>query len=141
MIIILTAMPNEAEFLIKGLELQPKEYFFENTEYRLFITGIGVANVIENLSKAIKEKKIFENDKIINIGYAGSKGINVGEIVSITECQRFKPSHTIEENGVKLSPVNEFKTVACLTNDDFVSKRSYFFVSLYFFSYFCSETI
>ncbi len=120
--IILTAMPSEAEFLINKLSLNKKNYFYENNEYRLFIIGIGVANVIENMSKIIKNNDIKINDKIINIGYAGSKGIKVGEIVSISDCQRFNPSHTIEEKKVNLIPIKNFKITSCLTNDDFVEE-------------------
>ena len=117
---IVVAMPSEAEALVGRLKLFEKDGFYENDKFRLFVTGIGVSNVIKTVGRAIRNGNICDNDIIINVGYAGAKGLDIGSIVCISECRRFRPSVTIQEEIETLKPIQGMKSVKCFSNEDFV---------------------
>lgn len=119
--IILVANEDEANHL--------KDLVFNHTpehEVCILITGEGRTNVIRTLSQKILDGFITSNDKIINVGYVGAKGIKTGEIVKIGSVQHFIPSHTIKETTIYLdgkysndSYLNKYN-VSCYTGDNFV---------------------
>ena len=110
--VILVANQDEANHLSK--------------DFNIIITGEGRSNVIKTLSKYILNGDIKSDDKIINVGYVGAKGIKAGEIVKIGSVQHFIPSHTIKETTIYLngkytnnSHLNKYN-VSCYTGDNFV---------------------
>ena len=81
---------------------------------KILITGVGVSNVL-------KAPRFILNpdDKIINIGYAGSNKYEVGSIISINEVKRFKSSKTIKEFNPKLKTFDIGIKDFCYTSDSF----------------------
>ena len=58
-------------------------------------------------------------DKVINVGYAGSNLYPVGEVRTVKACKRLTPSITIPELELKLNPIKELTAVGCYTADNF----------------------
>ena len=118
---IIVAMPNEAERLIDKLGLKSFGCYYKGEQFKLLVTGIGVSNVIKSVAEAMNTKFINEEDSIINVGYAGAKGIRIGDIVQVSKCERFRPSHTVKEDDCTLKTLfRDIDCVKCFTNDDFV---------------------
>lgn len=84
----------------------------------IIVTGIGVENVIKKMSDEISSGRLKKNDRIINVGYCGAKGFNVGDVISITKSRRHKQPKAIKESSFELKPLTE-KTATCYTFDDF----------------------
>ena len=109
--VILVANDDEAE--------QLSDIFEDNVE--ILITGEGRSNVIKSLSDKIKQGYIENNDKIINIGYVGSKGLKKGSVLKINSVEPYMPSETIEESKIDMTiSENDLESVSCYTADDFV---------------------
>lgn len=106
--IILVAMEKEAQYI-------------DCPNAKVIVTGIGVNNVVKTLSRALIEGKISENDKIINVGYAGSRCFNVGDIVAVNRVRRLTPSTTVVEDTypINLYVGNIYNVAPCYTADDF----------------------
>ena len=102
---VFVAMPKEARHL-------------KNYKKNVIITGIGVRSVIETLSIAMHAGKIKEKDRIINVGYCGSKKFAPGSVVSINVSDKFKKPKAIKEKSYKLKPLTNI-TAKCYTFDDF----------------------
>ena len=116
MYIILVAMEKEAQYI-------------DCPNAKVIVTGIGLNNVVKTLSRALIHGKISENDKIINVGYAGSNCFNIGDIVAVDGVVRIRPSETVEEDEYRLSVnyINSLKPLyiaPCYTADDFVEDIS-----------------
>ena len=75
------------------------------------VTGVGGLNVYETL------KNIDRDRKIINIGYAGSNVIPIGEKVKIGKVERYHPNVSYAENKFLLNG-----DVPCYTSCDFVTQ-------------------
>lgn len=106
-VILLVASEEEKKSLI------PSEYY-----NNVFITGIGLINVI----KTLKNLNIDENNVIINIGYAGSSNdINIGSICSITESLCYRNIYNKKDN-IKMNYIKNKKIInlPCSTSIDFV---------------------
>ena len=85
----------------------------------MIVTGPGVNNVISSLSKTMQLGFLNPCVDIINVGYAGSKGLNVGEVVGVKACHCFEfptKADTGVKNCIKLSS-NGYD---CYTSIDFV---------------------
>lgn len=109
--IILVANDDEAK--------QLSDIFEDNVE--ILITGEGRSNVIKSLSDKIKQGYIENNDKIINVGYVGSKGLKNGSVLKINSVEPYMPSETIEETKIDITiSENDLESVSCYTADDFV---------------------
>lgn len=109
--VILVANDDEAK--------QLSDIFEDNVE--ILITGEGRSNVIKSLSDKIKQGYIENNDKIINIGYVGSKGLKKGSVLKINSVEPYMPSETIEESKIDMTiSENDLESVSCYTADDFV---------------------
>ena len=80
----------------------------------ILITGPGIANVINAL------KNIPRSEYIINIGYAGSNNIKVGEWVDINDCRFHHEKATFWELSKRL----QTKGVPCYTSTDFVTETT-----------------
>lgn len=106
--VVVIATPNELELVKKlGYENEP-----------IIITGVGGVNVIRAL------KHLPKDTEIINIGYAGSNKLPVGEIVDIGwvstnhEKAKFKELYGLPKEDFE-SPR---KSVGCYTSTDFVTE-------------------
>ena len=85
------------------------------------ITGEGRSNVIKSLTNRIKQGHIGDNDRIINVGYVGSKGLKRGSVLKINSVEPYMPSETIEESKIDMTiSENDLESVSCYTADDFV---------------------
>lgn len=92
-----------------------------NHDLCLIVTGPGINNVISSLSKAVYLNVLNTKTNIINVGYAGAKGLNIGEVVYVKNCHCLEfpiKANTKVENCIKLS--NE--GYDCYTSFDFVEK-------------------
>ena len=84
---------------------------------KVIVTGVGVVNIIKNLSK------IPPKAKIINVGYAGSNQYAVGSVLSVSRVERlYKPS-IINETAIDLIPC--YTNDLCYTVDDFLNTTVY----------------
>lgn len=84
---------------------------------KIVITGPGLCNVIQSPRLNIKP-----NDKLINVGYAGSNKYPIGSVVSVSECKRLTPSLTVNEPILNLVPC--YNSDICYTSDDFVENEN-----------------
>ena len=109
--IIVCAMESEAEHL--------RELGFD-----VYVTGVGVLNVVRTIGALLSIGKILPTDQIINVGYAGSTVFSVGEVVSVRKCRRYKQPKAIKENEFFLKTIKGCKKAICLTADDFVEDEA-----------------
>ena len=112
--IIICAMEKEAQYINPCLP---------NVE--IIKTGIGLCHTINTLSLKLATGQLNLEDRIINVGYAGSNKYEVGEIVGVVETQRLCPSATVPETKyqLKVKPHNLVRNYAtCYTADDFCNE-------------------
>lgn len=102
---IFVAMPKEAKQISK--------------DKNVFVTGIGVSNVIKKISNAIKSGQIRKTDRIINVGYCGSKMFPAGTVLSISRVDKHQKPTAIKEPDFILRPLTDLATT-CYTCDDFM---------------------
>lgn len=129
--LFIVAEMQEAQWLIEHYQLKRSKHYkmckkghcsinlWYNGDFELIITGAGINNVISSLSKAVLLGILTPYTKVINVGYAGAKGIEVGEVVCVKACHCFEfptKANTEIENCIKLS--NE--GFDCYTSFDFV---------------------
>lgn len=124
-ILFVVAEMQEAEQLIKHYQLHKRIYnsidLWSNNDFYLIVTGAGVNNIISSLSMAMHLGVLIPARPVINIGYAGAKGINVGQVVCVKNCHCLEfpvKANTNVENCVRIS--NEGYN--CYTSFDFVEK-------------------
>ena len=82
---------------------------FKSTAQETIMTGVGYGNVYKALANVPRDTPI------LNIGYAGSNNIPIGEVCIIGECKSYHPNVDFEETVYKLSG-----NCVCLTSNDFV---------------------
>lgn len=75
------------------------------------VTGVGAINVIGALSS------IDRSTPLINVGYAGSRTVDVGERVRIGKVRLHHPNAAYDERSFELDG-----NVACYTSSDFVTE-------------------
>lgn len=85
----------------------------------VIITGVGLFNVLKS-----PRINISEGDIVLNIGYAGSNLYEIGEVFSVSSCQRLKPSNTVKEEKQYLYPYY-FSGADCYTADDFIENGEF----------------
>lgn len=94
-IILHTAMEEEAEPFLAYLSMQliePNIYRSSlNPEIFLWVSGVGADNIIINMSKLedILDVEPREPRLIINIGYSGAIGFNIGDVINPTRVFNF----------------------------------------------------
>lgn len=86
---------------------------------KVYVVGIGVINVIKNISSLIKNGRIKDGDRIINVGYAGSSVFPIGSVVSVLRSSRLNKPKIIKEKSFKLNAVADIFSCECKTDDDF----------------------
>jgi hypothetical protein len=123
--LFVVAEMQEAQSLIEHYKMKKQELscmnLWSNDVFQLIVTGAGVNNVISSLSKAISLGILNSDVNIINVGYAGAKGIDVGCVVNVKACSCFEfptKANTSVKNHVKLSD----EGYNCYTSIDFVEK-------------------
>lgn len=90
--------------------------------YPVLITGIGALNVMEAL------RDIPRDTTIINVGYAGSKDLEIGKFYKVDRCSLYHPGVKYHEPIYDLNYVlvdvdeEESNPKKCLTTSDFVTK-------------------
>lgn len=123
--LFVVAEMQEAKHLIEYYKMKKQELscidLWSNDAFQLIVTGAGVNNVISSLSKAISLGILDSDVNIINVGYAGAKGIDVGGVVNVKACSCFEfptKANTGVKNHVKLCD----EGYNCYTSIDFVEK-------------------
>lgn len=96
----------------------------------VYTIGIGVNNVIKNITKLIAEGKLKSTDTIINVGYVGSNRWDIGEILTIKEVKRLNPCKQVEEDVYRLTTVCLDNITTCLTADDFIQSADAQFLNI-----------
>lgn len=83
--------------------------------YPIVVTGIGGVNVIKAL------KNVARNEEIVNIGYAGSNHLQVGERVVVGSSRLL---HEVVEYDEEICKTVDFSKsdITCYTSTDFVTK-------------------
>lgn len=100
-ILIICAMPKEAKFIAKNLNLiQERENLYKKENITLLISGVGKQRTAICLTKYLCEND--KPNKVINIGYAGSTDIPVGKWVNITRAYNYEWEIPGEEKYVML---------------------------------------
>lgn len=95
--------------------------WWSSEDAQLIVTGPGVQNVISTLSKAVYLGILTARTDVINVGYAGAKGIDVGEVVNVKSCQSLEfpvKANIAVNNAMQL----EATGYECYTSFDFVEK-------------------
>ena len=129
-ILFVCAMEKEALDITEKLELNKiNENTYRKENITMLITGIGkqrtAIRTMEYLGKNNKP------DLIINIGYAGSTNLKVGEWVNITRSYNYdwnidrEEKYCMKDFGnqmLELLEDNSIQKVACYTSESFVTK-------------------
>ena len=86
-------------------------------EYPIVVTGIGGINVIRAL------KNIPKDEEIVNIGYAGSNHLPIGEKVIVGQSALL---HEVFKYDEKIGKTMDFPKhkIFCYTSTDFVTKTN-----------------
>lgn len=102
------------------------QYIKKLPNVEVIITGIGLCHTINTLSLKLATGQLNLEDRIINVGYAGSNRHEVGDIISIESVQRLCPSATVPENVYKMKYCYSYNGITkpdvCLTADDFCNE-------------------
>lgn len=116
------AMEEEALPIIKHFKLEKVDKsYYKDEDNILFITGIGVANILQKLYK-LKDVNL-DDYRRFNIGYVGSKDFEIGDIVEIPVFKRLNPPKLVQGLDVTLKNqtyYSDFKIATLYTADDFV---------------------
>ena len=86
-------------------------------KYPIIVTGIGGVNVIRAL------KNVSKDEEIVNIGYAGSNHLPIGEKVIVGMSALLHESVDYKEEMSKTVDYPNSKTI-CYTSTDFVTKTN-----------------
>lgn len=93
--------------IVVATEAELKKFGSKSEE--TIITGVGYGNVYKALAN------IPRDTPIVNIGYAGSNKLPIGEFCYIGECRSYHPNVEFDEEVYKLSG-----NCTCYTSNDFV---------------------
>jgi len=110
--LVVIAQPEELKLV--------KELGYENCP--ILITGVGGMNVIQTL------KDLPRDTKIMNIGYAGSKCYEIGEIIEIYKVRTYHEKAHFQEPFQFLDNAildNSQKSAICYSSTDFVENIDY----------------
>ena len=92
-----------------------KEFGYEN--HPIIVTGIGGVNVIKTL------KNISPDEEIVNIGYAGSNHLPIGDRVLVGASSLLHESIDYKEELCKTVDYDK-SNIICYTSTDFVTKTN-----------------
>ena len=107
------------------LEKAREQLGLDLTDVPVIYTGVGAINVIRSLQHLDREDKLF------NIGYAGSANFEVGTWVEVDEVRLNHANVTYPEPELKLQirngelPIANCRKAICYTNTDFVLASDY----------------
>ena len=90
---------------------------FGYSQHKIIVTGMGGINVIRTL------KNLPRDEEIVNIGYAGSNHIAIGEKVVVGLSTLLHENFQYEEEPSKTIDFPKSKMV-CYTSTDFVTKTN-----------------
>lgn len=102
------------------------EYTMANATFddaTIIKTGVGVANVISKLSHYIGVLRMCD---VINVGYAGSNKLHVGDVVRINQSYALEFPKNVQIDapfqGIQLSTRSDKDVYPCYTSYDFVTQ-------------------
>lgn len=131
-ILFVCAMRKEAELIAKKLKLDKlEENMYKKDNVSLLITGIGKQKTAIGLTKYLCEN--VKPQLIINVGYAGSTDIKVGQWVCITKSYNYEWEIPGEEKynmldfgnqSLNIINFNEIKKVECYSAESFVTSTN-----------------
>lgn len=84
------------------------------------ITGVGIINTLKVVQGNLY---VLRNEKIVNVGYAGSHDIKPGTIWMIAENQMYQESE-VKQGYRVLKTVKDVPIQRCLTASDFLSNTN-----------------
>lgn len=87
----------------------PEELALVKDKRNYIVTGVGALNVIQVL------KDVPRETPLLNVGYAGSNSLDIGERVTIGEVHHYHPNVSYQEPAFHL-----LGNVPCYTGGDFV---------------------
>ena len=87
-----------------------KKLIDDSLKGEVIVTGVGALNVIKSL------QNVDRNEKIYNIGYAGSNMLSKGSKVTIGRVKAYHPNITFDEPKYALNG-----EITCYTAGDFVT--------------------
>ncbi len=129
-ILFVCAMKKEAELIAKKLKLEKvEEGLYKEENISLLITGIGKQKTAISLTEYLCKK--VKPELIINIGYAGSTDMRVGDWVTISRSYNYEWEIPGEEKYSMLDfgnqtlnsiNSNKLKNVECYSAESFVTK-------------------
>lgn len=129
-ILIVCAMEKEAVKIAEEIKLNKiNKYIYRKENTTLLITGIGKQKTAISLTEYLCEN--IKPDLIINIGYAGSTDIKIGEWVNIKKSYNYEWYIPGEEKFSMLDfgnqtliqlDNNKIEKVNCYTAESFVTK-------------------
>lgn len=131
-ILFVCAMRKEAELVAKKLKLEKlEECLYKKDNISLLITGIGKQKTAISLTKYLCENA--KPELIINIGYAGSTDIRVGDWVVITRSYNYEweipgeEKYSMQDFGnqnLKIINSSKIKKVECYSSESFVTNTN-----------------
>lgn len=131
-ILIICAMEKESKTIAQKLNLKEQnKNLFKNENINLLISGIGKQRTAISLTKYLCENS--KPDLIINIGYAGSTDIKIGEWVNIVKSYNYEWDIPGEERYSFLDSGNQelelvenkdIQKVECYSAESFVTKTN-----------------
>lgn len=131
-ILFVCAMKKEASLIAEKLKLEKlKENLYKKDNISLLITGIGKQKTAISLTRYLCEN--VKPELIINIGYAGSTDIRVGDWVSISRSYNYEWEIPGEEKysmldfgnqNLKLIKSDIIKKVECYSAENFVTSTN-----------------
>ena len=131
-ILFVCAMKKEASSIAEKLKLEKlKENLYKKYNISLLITGIGKQKTAISLTRYLCEN--VKPELIINIGYAGSTDIRVGDWVAISRSYNYEWEIPGEEKysmidfgnqNLKLIKSDIIKKVECYSAENFVTSTN-----------------
>ncbi len=128
-ILFICAMKKEAIIITQKLGMEKiNENLYRKDNITLLISGIGKQRTAISLSQYLCNNK--KPELVINVGYAGSTDINVGEWVNITKSYNYEweipgeEKYSFQDYGNKnLMLINEpdIQKVECYSSESFVT--------------------
>lgn len=85
---------------------------------RIVITGVGGTNIVRALRDEPKD------EKVINIGYAGSNSIEIGKRVNVSRVTLHHPGVEYNEPSFILETHGDQYIAPCYTSNDFVTQTN-----------------
>ena len=90
-----------------------------------FVLGIGIIDTLRSLNLLLEGRVIGRRTKVINVGFAGTKELNVGDIVYIDQAYGYMGKNLGIPTGlISLRRVPFLKSAECATCTEFLEESN-----------------